>query len=95
LKANPANAPLLGQALAAIDSLEAGKAFDTTGLNPALLPLFSPMVQPYLIDTFRYDPAKLAAAYKGRCWCCRAIATCRSRSRMHRSSRTPIFPPSW
>jgi pimeloyl-ACP methyl ester carboxylesterase len=65
LKANPANAPLLPQALAAIDSLEAGKAFDTAGLNPALLPLFSPKVQPYLIDTFRYDPAKLAAAYKG------------------------------
>ena len=65
LKANPANAPVLGQALAAIDSLEAGKAFDSTGLNPALAPLFSPKVQPYLIDTFRYDPAKLAAAYKG------------------------------
>lgn len=65
LKANPANAPVLGQAFAAIDSLEAGKAFDTTGLNPALVPLFAPKVQPYLIDFFRYDPAKLAAAYKG------------------------------
>jgi len=65
LKANPANAPLLPQALAAIDSLEAGKAFDASGLNPALAPLFSSAVQPYLIDTFRYDPAKLAAAYKG------------------------------
>lgn len=65
LKANPANAPVLGQAFAAIDSLEAGKTFDTTGLNPALVPLFAPKVQPYLIDFFRYDPAKLAAAYKG------------------------------
>jgi pimeloyl-ACP methyl ester carboxylesterase len=65
LKANPANAPVLDQALAAIDSLEAGKTFDTTGLNPVLVPLFSPKVQPYLIDMFRYDSAKLAAAYKG------------------------------
>ena len=65
LKANPANAPVLGQAFAAIDSIEAGKTFDTTGLNPALAPLFAPQVQPYLIDFFRYDPAKLAAAYKG------------------------------
>jgi pimeloyl-ACP methyl ester carboxylesterase len=64
-KANPANAPILGQALAAIDSLEAGKTFDPAGLNPALVPVFSPKVQPYLIDFFRYDPAKLAAAYKG------------------------------
>ncbi|MEP7006450.1 MAG: alpha/beta fold hydrolase, partial [Sphingomonas bacterium] len=64
-KANPANAPMLAQALAAIDSLEGGKAFDPTGLHPALAPIFATKVQAYLIDFFRYDPAKLAAAYKG------------------------------
>ncbi|MEO6216279.1 MAG: alpha/beta fold hydrolase [Sphingomonas sp.] len=65
LKANPANAPVLGQALAAIDSLEAGKTFDPAGLHPALASMFATKVQGYLIDFFRYDPAKLAAAYKG------------------------------
>lgn len=65
LKANPANAPVLGQALAAIDSLEAGKTFDPAGLHPAVAPMFATKVQGYLIDFFRYDPAKLAAAYKG------------------------------
>jgi pimeloyl-ACP methyl ester carboxylesterase len=61
LKANPANAPLLPQALAAIESLEKGKAVDASTLDPALLPLFSPKVQPYLIDFLRLDPAALAA----------------------------------
>jgi pimeloyl-ACP methyl ester carboxylesterase len=64
-KANPANAPMLGQALAAIDSLEAGRTFDPTGLHPALTAIFPSKVQAYLIDFFRYEPAKLAAAYKG------------------------------
>jgi len=64
-KANPANAPVLGQALAAIDSLEAGKTFDPAGLHPVLAPMFATKVQAYLIDFFRYNPAKLAAAYKG------------------------------
>jgi len=61
LKANPANALLLPQALAAIESLERGKAVDASTLDPALLPLFSPKVQPYLIDFLRLDPAALAA----------------------------------
>ena len=65
LRANPANAQVLAQGLAAIDSLESGKRFDTTNLNPALAPLFAAQVQPYLIDTFHYDPARLAAAFKG------------------------------
>jgi len=61
LKANPANAPLLPQAMAAIGSLEQGKPVDAATLHPALLPLFSPKVQPYLIDFLRIDPAGLAA----------------------------------
>jgi uncharacterized protein len=65
LKANPANAPVLDQALVAIAKLEAGEHVDVTGMNPALLPLFNPAVQDFLIDELRYDPAKLVAAYKG------------------------------
>lgn len=65
LKANPANAPILGQALPAIDALEAGKTVDTTGMHPALLGLFRPNIQQFLMVMFRQDPAKLAAAYKG------------------------------
>ncbi|TPG17661.1 alpha/beta fold hydrolase [Sphingomonas koreensis] len=65
LKANPANAPLLAEALGAIDSLEAGKTVDTSAMNPALAPLFRPEVQAYEIDLFRYDPVKLIAAYRG------------------------------
>ncbi|MFZ4606680.1 MAG: alpha/beta hydrolase [Caulobacter sp.] len=65
LKANPANAPLLPQALPAIDALEAGRTVDTTGMHPALLGLFRPNIQPFLMVMFRQEPAKLAAAYKG------------------------------
>jgi hypothetical protein len=60
LRANPANAPLLPQAMAALDSLEAGKAVDTTGMPAPLLALFRPQVQPFLIDLLRQDPAALA-----------------------------------
>jgi pimeloyl-ACP methyl ester carboxylesterase len=59
LKANPANAPLLNSAMQAIDKLEAGKYVDTTAMDPALVPLFSPPVQGFLIDAFAYDPARL------------------------------------
>jgi uncharacterized protein len=62
LQANPANAPILPQAMAAIDSLEAGKRVDVAGMHPALMPLFAPQVQGFLIDTFAHDPAKLIAA---------------------------------
>ena len=65
LKQNPANAPILDQAFAAIDSLEQGKTVDTSAMNPAIVPLFRPEVQAYEIDAFKYDPAKLIAAYKG------------------------------
>jgi pimeloyl-ACP methyl ester carboxylesterase len=59
LRANPANAPLLGQALAAIDALEAGHRVDTTGMDPALVPLFAPQVQGFLVSAFSYDPVRL------------------------------------
>ncbi len=59
LRANPANAPLLDEAMAALDSLEAGRRHDTTGMNPALMPLFAPPVQDYFIGLMAYDPAAL------------------------------------
>jgi hypothetical protein len=62
LRSNPANAPLLSTAMAALDSLERGQHVDVTGMNPALLGLFAPKVQDFLIDMFRQDPAKLAAS---------------------------------
>ncbi len=61
LRSNPANAPILAQAMPALDALEAGKRVNTTGMNPALLPLFAPQVQGFLISLFSYDPAALIA----------------------------------
>jgi pimeloyl-ACP methyl ester carboxylesterase len=63
LKANPANAPVLDQALPALDSLEAGKHVDTAGMHPALQGLFRPAVQGFLISAFSYDPGRLLAGY--------------------------------
>jgi uncharacterized protein len=62
LRANPANAPILDQAMAAIDSLEAGKHVDASQMNPVLLPLFGPQIQGFLISVFSYDPAKLISS---------------------------------
>ena len=61
LKSNPANGPILGQALPAIDALERGKRVDTAGLHPALQGLFNPAVQGFMINAFSYDPRPLLA----------------------------------
>ena len=58
LRDNPANAPLLDQALAALAELEAGRRVDTTNMHPALLPLFAPQVQDYLISVINIDPVE-------------------------------------
>jgi len=58
LKANPANAPLLDQASAAIADLEAGRHPDTSAMHPALMPLFAPQVQDFLISVFATDPVE-------------------------------------
>ena len=63
LKANPANAGLLEQALSAIDDLEAGKHVDTTNMPPPLLRIFNPAVQGFLLSVFSYDPKLLLAGY--------------------------------
>jgi uncharacterized protein len=59
LRANPANVPILDQAMVAIDTLEAGKRVDASQMNPVLLPLFGRQIQGFLISVFSYDPAKL------------------------------------
>jgi pimeloyl-ACP methyl ester carboxylesterase len=61
LKANRANAPILKDAMAAIEALEAGKTVDVTAMHPALLGLFAPQVQPFLIDMMAKNPTALAA----------------------------------
>lgn len=61
LTSNPANAPVLDQALAAITELEAGRHVDVTSMHPALLPLFQPKVQDYLIAMFAIDPVEAVA----------------------------------
>lgn len=65
LRANPANAPLLPQAEAAITDIEAGRSVDAARLHPALQPLFFDEVQPFLVSLFAQDPAALAKAYRG------------------------------
>jgi pimeloyl-ACP methyl ester carboxylesterase len=64
LRANPANAPLLNSAMAALESLDRDQHVETSGMPPPLQRLFAPQVQDFLIDMFRQDPAKLAASIK-------------------------------
>lgn len=61
LAANPANAPILEQANAAIDKLEAGEEVDDSALHPSLQPLFNLSIQPFLRDFMRYDPVAMIA----------------------------------
>lgn len=64
LRSNPANAPVIEPAMAALQSLEEGQHVDVANMHPALQKLFAPKVQDYLIDMFRQDPAKLLASLK-------------------------------
>ncbi|HWH22234.1 MAG TPA: alpha/beta fold hydrolase [Allosphingosinicella sp.] len=63
LRANPANAPILDDALRAIATLEKGERVDPSAMHPALMSLFNPDVQGFLISLMAVDPAKLAAAH--------------------------------
>lgn len=62
LAANPANAPLLPQAFAAIAALEKGERVDVSKLAPPMHGLFYPAVQGFIMDQMQYDPAELIAA---------------------------------
>lgn len=59
LQSNPANAVVMDEAMAALDSLEAGERVDTDGMHPGLLGLFAPQVQDFLIDMFARKPAEM------------------------------------
>lgn len=61
---NPANAPILPDALRVIDELEAGRRVEVNKMHPALQGMFAPQVQGFFIDLFAQDPAALAAALK-------------------------------
>jgi fermentation-respiration switch protein FrsA (DUF1100 family) len=63
-KSNPANAPILEPAMAALETLEAGKSVDAAALPAPLQPLFNPAVQPFLMNLMAQDPAKLAGSLK-------------------------------
>ena len=65
LKAHADDDARLAKALAILDRLEAGQRVDGAGIDAALLPLFRPEVQAFMIDEFSYDPAKLIGAYHG------------------------------
>ncbi len=64
--ANPANAPILGEADSALDALAAGRDVDVTALHPALQRIFAPAVQGFLKSLFAADPARMIAGYRGR-----------------------------
>ena len=61
LRANPANAPVLDDAMLAIAELEKGEPVDVSTMHPALQGLLAPTVQPFLINFMTKDPAQLAA----------------------------------
>lgn len=65
LQSNPANAPILPDALRILAELEAGRAVPGEGVPQVLMPLFRPSVQPFLMSMLAADPAALAAAYGG------------------------------
>ncbi|HEX8533826.1 MAG TPA: alpha/beta fold hydrolase [Allosphingosinicella sp.] len=65
LRANPANAPILNEALSIIEKLEAGQTVSVEGMHPALLPLFRPSVQPFVISMMQIDPPQLLREYRG------------------------------
>ena len=64
LSASPVYAPLLDQAVPAIEALEAGRHVDTSAMDQRLLPLFAPPIQDYMISLLSYDPARLMAAVR-------------------------------
>lgn len=59
LQANPANAPILPQAEAAIAALEKGEPVDASTLHPGLQPLFAPQIQRFMISLMAQNPAEL------------------------------------
>jgi uncharacterized protein len=67
MRSNPANAPILEEALRDVDTLEAGKRVELPieHTRPEIFSIFQPAVQGFLIDLMSYEPPKLFASYKG------------------------------
>jgi uncharacterized protein len=63
LHSNPANAPILDNAMTVLDALKAGRTVDATKIDPRLMPLFRPQVQRFLMSELALDPATLLAGY--------------------------------
>jgi pimeloyl-ACP methyl ester carboxylesterase len=64
LRSNSAEAPILDNAMSVLDALEAGQAVDATKIDPALMPLFRPRVQRFLMSELAVDPTTLLAGYR-------------------------------
>ncbi|MEG6508019.1 alpha/beta fold hydrolase [Methyloligella sp. 2.7D] len=60
LKANPANAPFLDEAMAALARLKTAERFAVDTMPPPLQLMFRNAIQDYWTDLFSYDPAVLA-----------------------------------
>lgn len=63
VRANLGGTPLYGQALSGIAALEKGRHVNSGGMHPALLQLFRPEIQRFLISMMAADPARLAANF--------------------------------
>jgi uncharacterized protein len=64
-RANPANTPILADALKAIDTLEASQSVDVGLLHPALQGLFAPAIQGFWKSLLQINPTALIANYAG------------------------------
>lgn len=64
LKANPANAPVLQEAFATLDTLESGKRVETSSLQPALKMMFAPGIQGFLMSVLALEPTRLIAKFQ-------------------------------
>lgn len=65
LTSNPANAPILADALSTLTTLEAGRNADVSAMHPAIQGLFAPVVQTFLKALLQINPPQLAANYQG------------------------------
>jgi uncharacterized protein len=65
LRANPANAAILADALKTIDALEANQNVDVGPLHPALQGLFATAIQGFWKSMFQVNPTALIANYAG------------------------------
>ncbi|WP_404935702.1 alpha/beta hydrolase [Paraburkholderia fungorum] len=64
LRSNLANSALLTNAMSVLDDLETGQTVDAAKIDPALLPLFRPQVQRFLMSELTVTPTTLLAGYK-------------------------------